>query len=174
MASLFYGVTPVPGQLMTAFGESGSIPAGSPYTVSVANAATAADDLGVLNALTGLPFTKVASAPAAGQYSVAGGVYTFAAADQGKMLLINYTYALAGAGQHFTVTNQLLGTTPTFAAQFYTTFQGNAVNVRFNNCTSSKLGFGTKLEDFVMPEFDFSVFADAAGNVATWSFGDVG
>ncbi len=111
------------------------------------------------------------SAPAAGQYSVAGGVYTFAAADQGKMLLINYTYALAGAGQHFTVTNQLLGTTPTFQAQFYTTFQGNAVNVRFNNCTSSKLGFGTKLEDFVMPEFDFSVFADAAGTVATWSFG---
>lgn len=48
------------------------------------------------------------------------------------------------------------------------------MNVRFNNCTSSKLGFGTKLEDFVMPEFDFSVFADAAGNVATWSFGDVG
>ncbi|MGU3416969.1 hypothetical protein [Methylobacterium sp. D54C] len=174
MASLFYGVTPVPGQLMTAFGESGTIPAGSPYTVTVANAAIAADDLGVLNALTGLPFTKVASAPAAGQYSVAGGVYTFAAADQGKMLLINYTYALAGAGQRFSVTNQLLGTTPTFAAQFYTTFQGNAVNVRFNNCTSSKLGFGTKLEDFVMPEFDFSVFADAAGNVATWSFGDVG
>ena len=50
-----------------------------------------------------------------------------------------------------------------FQAQFYTTFQGNAVNVRFNNCTSSKLGFGTKREDFVMPEFDFSVFADAAG-----------
>ncbi|WP_182180529.1 hypothetical protein [Methylobacterium radiotolerans] len=174
MASLFYGVTPVPGQVMTAFGESGTIPAGAPYTVSVANAATAADDLGVLNALTGLPFTKVASAPAAGQYSVAGGVYTFAAADQGKLLLLNYTYALTGSGQHFTVTNQLLGTTPTFAAQFYTTFQGNAVNVRFNNCTSSKLGFGTKLEDFVMPEFDFSVFADAAGNVATWSFGDVG
>lgn len=33
----------------------------------------------------------VASAPAAGQYGVADGVYTFAAADQGKMLLINDT-----------------------------------------------------------------------------------
>lgn len=33
----------------------------------------------------------VASAPAAGQYGVANGVYTFAAADQGKMLLINDT-----------------------------------------------------------------------------------
>ena len=155
MASLFYGVTPVPGQLMTAFGEAGTSPSGGPYTVAVANAASAGDDLGVLNALTGLPFTKVAAAPAAGQYSVANGVYTFAADDKGKLLLINYTYALAGSGQHFTVTNQLLGTMPTS--------QGNAVNVRFNNCTSSKLGFGTKREDFVMPEFDLSVFADAAG-----------
>ncbi|MCB4802650.1 hypothetical protein QO001_002202 [Methylobacterium brachiatum] len=174
IASLFYGVALVPGQVMTAFGEAGTIPADKPYAVTTANAATAVDDLGVLNALTGLPFTRVATAPAPGQYSVANGVYTFAADDKGKSLLINYTYVLAGAGQRFTVTNQLLGTTPTFSAQFYTTFQGNAVNVKFNNCTSSKLGFGTKLEDFVMPEFDFSVFADAAGNVATWSFGDVG
>ncbi|MGH1571958.1 hypothetical protein ACRAWG_16270 [Methylobacterium sp. P31] len=163
MASLFYGVTPVPGQVMTAFGEARTIPPGAPYTVTVANAATAADDLGVLNALTGLPFTKVASAPAAGQYSVANGVYNFAAADQGKMLLINYTYGLAGAGQHFTVTKQLLGTTPTFQAQFNTTFQGNAVNVRLNNCTSSKLGFGTKLEDFVMR---WSV--DTVGELTLW------
>ena len=81
---------------------------------------------------------------------------------------------MAGTGQHFTVINQLLGTTPTVQAQFSTTFQGNAVNARFNNCTSSQLGFGTKLADFVMPEFDFSVFADAAGNVATRSFGDLG
>ena len=36
MASLFYGVTPVPGQLMTAFGESGTIPAGANLTRNVA------------------------------------------------------------------------------------------------------------------------------------------
>ncbi len=171
-ASLYYGVTPMAGQLMTAFGEAAAVPSASTYTRAVANAAGFVDDLGVLNAATGLPFVKVASAPAAGQYSVAAGTYTFAAADAGKAVLITYTYTLAGSGQRFTVTNQLLGTTPTFACQFYTTFQGQAVNVRFANCTSSKLGFSTKLEDFVMPEFDFSVFADASGNVATWSFGD--
>jgi hypothetical protein len=36
----------------------------------------------------------------------------------------------------------------------------------------SKLTFGTKLEDFVMPEFDFACFADTAGNVMTWSFAE--
>ena len=39
------------------------MPAGSPYTVTVANAATFAADLGVVYAATGLPLTKVASAP---------------------------------------------------------------------------------------------------------------
>ncbi|UHC14343.1 hypothetical protein LRS73_26905 [Methylobacterium currus] len=171
-ASLFYGVTPAAGQVMTAFGEAATVPASNPYTVTVANAAAFVGDQGVVNALTGLPLIKVASAPAVGQYSVAAGVYTFAAADAGKLLLVSYTYTVPSSGQRFTVTNQLLGATPTFSAQFFTTFQGQAVNIAFANCTSSKLGFGTKLEDFVMPELDFSIFADAAGNVATWSFGD--
>ena len=39
-------------------------------------------------------------------------------------------------------------------------------------CTSSKLTFGTKLEDFVGPEFDFSCFADASGTVMSWSFSE--
>lgn len=173
LAHLFYGVTPAPGQLATAFAEAGTIPASSPFTVTVANAATFGDDNGVVYLLTGLPLTKVAAAPAAGQYSVASGVYTFNSADAGKAVLVSYTYGLNGTGQKFTVINQLLGTTPTFQAQFYTTFQGQAVSLKLNNCTSSKLSFKTKLDDFVMPEFDFSCYADAAGNVMTWSFAEV-
>lgn len=166
-ASLFYGVTPTAGQVMTAFGEAATVPAANPFTITVANAATVVSDQGVVNALTGLPLIKVATAPATGQYSVAAGIYTFAAADAGKLLLVSYTYTLASGGQRFAVTNQLLGTTPTFSAQFYTTFQGQSLNVTYVNCTASKLGFGTKLEDFALPEFDFSIFADGAGNVAT-------
>ena len=87
-------------------------------------------------------------------------------------MLITYTYTITGAGQKFTVANQLIGATPTFQALFYTTFQGQAVTLQLNNCTSSKLSFGTKLEDFVIPEFDFSCFADVSGNVMTWSFAE--
>ncbi|MGQ0446164.1 MAG: hypothetical protein ACT4O2_13820 [Beijerinckiaceae bacterium] len=172
-ANLFYGVTPVAGQVATAFAEAGTVAAASPFTVAVANAATFVADAGVLYATAGLPLTLVASAPAAGQYSVLAGVYTFNSADAGKAVLVNYTYTISGAGQKFTVANQLLGTTPTFQAVFYTTFQGQAISLKLNNCTSSKLGFQTKLEDFLMPEFDFSCFADASGNVMTWSFAEV-
>jgi hypothetical protein len=171
-ANLFYGVTPTAGQLATSFAEAGAIAATTPFTVTVANAGTFINDDGVLYAATGLPLTKVASTPAAGQYSVASGVYTFNSADAGKAVLTSYTYTFSGSGQKFTVANQLLGTTPTFQAVFYTSFQGQAVSLQLNNCTSTKLSFQTKLEDFVMPEFDFSCFADASGNVMTWSFAE--
>lgn len=171
-ANLFYGVTPSAGQLATSFAEAGAVAATTPFTVAVANAATFVDDEGVLFAATGSPLTKVASAPAAGQYSVASGVYSFNSSDAGKAVLISYTYTASGGGQKFTVANQLLGTTPTFQAIFYTTFQGQAISLKLNNCTSHKLSFHTKLEDFVMPEFEFSCFADAGGNVMTWSFAE--
>jgi hypothetical protein len=171
-ANLFYGVTPSPGQLATSFAEAGAIPASTPFNYTAANAATFVDDGGVLFAATGLPLTKVASSPAAGQYSVTSGVYSFNSADAGKAILVSYTYTVGGSGQKFTVSNQLLGVTPTFQALFYTTFQGQAVSLKLNNCTSKKLSFQTKLEDFTIPEFDFSCFADTAGNVMTWSFAE--
>ena len=171
-ASLFYGATPAAGQIATAFAEAATVPATTPYTVTPANSASFGDDLGPLYAATGLPLIKVTGAPIAGQYSLAAGVYTLSAADAGKALLVNYTYQVTTGGQSFSVVNQLTGTTPTFAAQFYTTFQGQAVSLKMRNCTSSKLSLGTKIEDFVVPEFDFSCFADPTGTVMTWSFAE--
>lgn len=172
-ANLFYGVTPGAGQVATSFAETGNVPAASPYTVTPANSATLIDDAGLVYATTGLPLIRVASSPASGQYSLAGGVYTLSPADAGKIVLLTYTYTLAGSGQNYPVVNQLTGTTPTFAAHFFTTFQGQAVSLKLNACTSNKLSFQTKLEDFVLPEFDFSCFADATGTIMTWSFSEV-
>jgi hypothetical protein len=171
--NLFFGGSLVSGQLATSFGEAQSVPASTPFTVSVANAAAWQDDYGIVYAATGLPLVKVASAPAAGQYSVAAGVYTFNSGDAGKGVLISYTYTVSGAGQQFTLANPLLGTTPTFQAQLYTSFQGKPVNVKLFNCVSAKLAFATKLEDFVIPELDFDIFANSAGNVLQWSFAEV-
>lgn len=172
IGTLFFGINPVAGQLATSFGEAGTIPA-TPYQITAANTATFVDDLGVVNATTGLPLTKVASAPATGQYSVtAVGVYTFAAADTGKSVMINYTYTIASTGFKIPITNQLVGTTPTFKCSLFTTFGGNQLTATFPNCTANKFAFGTKLEDFVIPEFDFHIFADASGNVGTFGFGE--
>lgn len=172
LGQLFYGVAPVAGQVATAFAEVATVPAAAPYTVAPANAATLNDDGGVVYAATGLPLIKVAASPAPGQYALAGNAYAFNAGDAGKPLLLSYTYTIAASGQKFTVANQLAGTTPTFSAQFFTTFQGQSISLKLNNCTSGKLAFHTKLEDFVLPEFDFSCFADASGTVMTWSFAE--
>ena len=171
-ANLFYGVQPAPGQLATAYAEAAAVPAATPYAVAPANAATFADDLGLIYAATGLPLTRVNGTPAAGQYALGSGSYTLSAADAGKPLLLNYTYAGANAGQSFPVVNQLFFFNDTFSSEFYTTFQGQGVSLKLRNCTSSKLSFGTKLEDFVVPEFDFSCFADATGTVMSWSFAE--
>src|SRR6185437_3547873 len=107
--NLFFGQSLTPGQLTTAFGESHVVPAVTPFTVSVTNAGEFVDDYGVLYATTGLPLTNVASAPVQGQYSVAAGVYSFAAADAGAAILVSYTYTVASAGQQLTYANQLIG-----------------------------------------------------------------
>lgn len=174
-ANLFFGTPVTTGQLLTSFGEGPTPIPTTPFHITVTNSATFVDDYGVVNAATGLPFTKVASGPTAGQYSVAAGVYTFASADNvsGISVLINYTYTVTTAGtQKIVQTNQLLGNTPTFSAQLYSTFQGIPFNLKLNQCVASKLGFATKLDDFTIPELDFSVFADSANNIATWSFGE--
>lgn len=171
-ANLFFGVTPSAGQIATSFGEAGVIPAATAYTITVANSETWTQDQGVLYAVTGIPMTRVASGPTIGQYSVAAGVYTFAAADEGVAVVLNYNYTITATGQQLAVTNQLLGTTPTFGINFYTTFQGKAFNVQAPNCVSSKLSIATKLEDYVYPEFDFSIFANPAGNVLTMSMAE--
>ena len=103
----------------------------TPYTVTVANAATYNDDLGVVYAATGKRFNRVTTPSAAGQYSVnfATGVYTFAAADANAALLISYTYNVTTSGNKLTLTNQLMGTTPTFKATFYTTYTGEGAGV---------------------------------------------
>lgn len=174
--NLFFGITPVAGQVATAFAEGPNAIPATPFTITPSNAATFVDDLGVVNSATGVPFTKVASGPTAGQYSVNAttGVYTFASADNvsGISVLISYTYTIAGTGEKIVMTNPLLGTTPTFQANLFTTFQSKAVSLKLLNCTSSKLTFPTKLDDFVMPDLEFQMYADAAGNVGTWSFGE--
>ncbi len=169
---LFFGQTLSTGNTLAAFDESGTIPA-TPYQITVANGATFQTDLGVTDATTGLPLQKVASSPTTGQYSVGtGGVYTFAAADTTKAVRISYTYTSASAGKQIAITNQILGTTPLFQAVFSTTYLSKAATFTLNRCTSSKLTFATKLEDFVIPEMDFAAFADDSGAIGNLSFAE--
>jgi hypothetical protein len=166
-SDIFFGTTAATGQFAVSELEAAVVPATTPFTVTVANAASYNDDLGVVYAANGRRFNRVASPSAAGQYSVnfATGIYTFAAADANAGVLISYTYNTAASGNKLTLTNQLMGTTPTFKATFYTTYNGEGTALRLNACTANKLSFPTKIDDWTISELDFMAFADASGTI---------
>ncbi len=162
--AMFGGSVTTGSMLTAAVDEAHSVPA-TPYQVTVTNSANFASDLGVF--INGVQAIRVSSAPATGQYSVAAGVYTFAAADTGKSVLISYTYNVTTAGNNFTVTNQFMGYAPTFKAQFYETLNSKDFSITLNTCIGTKLTLPTKLDDFTIQEFDFQAFDDGTGNILT-------
>jgi hypothetical protein len=166
-SDIFFGLTPATGQFAVAQLEAAAVPATTPYTVTVANAANYNDDLGVVYAATGKRFNRVTTPAAAGQYSVnfTTGVYTFSSADASAAVLISYTYGTTTSGSKLTITNQLMGTTPTFKATFYSTYGGNGTALRLNACTADKLSLPTKVDDWTIHELDFSAFADGSGTI---------
>ena len=175
MGSLFFGVSPVVGGTQTQFGEAAAVPATSPFTYSGTFRTTFASDQGVVYASTALPLKQVASAPSQGQYSVAAGVYTFSATDAGAAVLVSYTYTVAGSGENFVVTSQLIGPSINFSANLFAAdpTTGKQFSVLLYNCVADKIAFSTKLEDFTTPELDFACYANALGQVCQFNFGDI-
>jgi hypothetical protein len=103
---------------------------------------------------------------------VSSGVYTFAAADEGKTVFINYRYSLTNTTPfpaHQTINAQLMGYTPVFSVDFSMQYRGQQLNFHLYQATSSKLSMTTKLEDFLIPEFSFAAFADSQNRVMDWS-----
>jgi hypothetical protein len=173
MNNFIFGNTFATGSLNFNSAEPHQIP-GTPYQVTVTNSATFETDLGVVYTTTGLPLIKVASAPAQGQYSVSAGVYTFAAADTLANVLISYSNTVAGTGQKLIVTNPLIGFTPTFQLDYATTHLNLTFWVRIFQAIGSKFSTQFKLEDYMIPEFDFEYFANSSGQVIEYFLSDVG
>jgi hypothetical protein len=174
---LFYNQVPTAGSTISAFAEVHSVPATGPFTITVINSTHFLADQGVVYAATGLPLIAVASAPATGQYAVnsATGVYTFATGDQGQGVLISYTYSsTAATTENLAIANPLIGPTSTFSATLFATdpTTNAQFSVTLNQCVASKFSFDTNIEDFAKPDFEFQAFANAAGQVMTFNFGD--
>lgn len=166
--SLLFGTTPATGLRASVLDSLQAIPASTPYQITITppNTGTFAQDLGVFNAATGIQLSRVATAPIAGQYSVSAlGVYTFASADAGKNVLINYEYTSSSTGQIFTINNQMMGAAPFFTVGLQSSYQGQTLALKLNSCTSSDLSLPFKNEDFSVSDFKFSAAADKAGIV---------
>lgn len=174
--AVFHGLSFAAGQLLMAQSEAAAVPAATPYTVNAANVAHFDTDLGVIYASgpnAGMPLIKVASGPAQGQYSVAAGVYTFAAADANAAVALAYAYTATTGGQTLTVTNQPIGSNPTFQLDYASSLNGQSYYIRFFSCIAEKLVRAHKLTDFMMPEIDFGFFANAVGKVYEVSYAQV-
>lgn len=172
LGSLFLGSQPTASRKAAVIDEAKTIPAAAgPYTITIVppNSGVFVADLGVINAATGAPLTRVASAPATGQYSlaVATGVYTFASADAGVPVLISHEYSIAtSAGSSlFAISNNLMGYTPMFSAIFYNQYAGKTLAMKLNSNVLGKLALPFKNDDFTTNDMDAEAFADASGSV---------
>lgn len=167
---LFFQSTTAANEKRIAVNEAGTP---TTNTLTVANSATFLSDQGVYNTITGRFMTRVASGPTTGQYSVSAGVYTFAAADSNPPVLVTYEYSFTTTvGKILTIGNPLLGIHPTFSLLLAQTYNGRQMNLKLNACTSSKLSLATKLEDFLIPDFDFEAYADVSNTIGQISFSE--
>lgn len=168
--NIFFGQTIVSGQLGEVIATSGTAIPTTPFTITptIPNSGTYLNDLGVIDAF-GKPMSKVISGPVTGQYMVAAGVYTFAAADVGLLVRISLQYtATSTIAKKLVITNTLMGIAPTFRADIVIPDPtGKQMIFSLNQCVATKLSLATKLDDFMIPEIDFSCFVDASGTLGT-------
>ncbi len=170
-AALFnqiFGETLAANEIKVSYQEAGNTANNNTFT---GNQTPFLYDLGVIWANNSLPLTRAANAANNGIYSVdANGVYLFGVGDANKSIKVSYAYTgNAATANQFTIQNQLLGLSPFFKAVFSVTRSGKVFTAVFNKCVGTKLSFATKLEDFMIPEFDFAIMADDGGNVGTMS-----
>ena len=170
LAALHWGVTPTAGFKGLAPDVPGTIPAVSTYTVTpaVPSSGTWLADQGVSDT-SGNSFSRVASAPSAGEYTVAAGTYTFASADASKAMLFTFEYSSPGAGIVVPLTNQLMGYSPSFQVLLYNDTKGSKLALKLTNCQSDKLAIPLKNEDFAVADFSWEALDDGTGSAGYWS-----
>lgn len=172
-ADLMFNVGSSVGSTIEQEREAAAIP-GTPYQVTVANAARFTVDLGVTLASDGTVFVRVASAPTIGQYSVnvGTGVYTFAAADTLKNVVISYLYTSATIGETLTVINTLQGPAGAFTGVMVFPYGSEQDVLVLNNCISTDGSIATKQGDYAKPSFGFMAATDASDTLGSFSFAE--
>lgn len=168
LAALHFGITPTVGVKLPQLDYAASVPT-TPFqiTPTIPGSGTWLADLGVSDT-SGNNYTRVASAPTTGQYAVTNGVYTFAAADTGKAMLISSEYSASTGGIVVPMTNQLMGYSPSFSCILYNDSKGSKLGLKLTNCQSEKLSMPFKNEDFVIADFGFMALDDGTGSAGYW------
>ena len=172
LETLVFGVAGSSG-IVGAVYDTVGVAAAASVPVTPPSSGTWAADLGVINSATGREMKRVASAPVTGQYAVTAGTYTFAAADVGVVMYINYRYnATSTTARKMNITNLPMGYAPSARIDFYGPYQGKSAVLTLNNCISDGFKLGSKNDDFTVPEMGFTAFADAGGIIGTMALSE--
>ncbi len=179
MNDLLFGqsVTPLSGKqisvVVNGLPEQHTVTAGSATVTNPVGHATSIEDLGVFYAVGGVQLTRVASAPAVGQYSVveSTGVYTFNTGDNAAVMNFFYEYQVATLNS-VSVANSLMGTLPAFELHYqhyYVNMAGivNGLHIKLNACRGEGFDMPFKNNDFQVIDWSFMAFADTNGNIMT-------
>ena len=174
-SSVFFGQSLESGQTSHVYDTTGSVipETGGTITVTPPNSGQFIEDLGVVSR-DGTPLIRVTTAPQAGEYKLSTsslGLYEFASSDQGKTVFINYQYeASSPDAKKQTIRNLPLGQSPNFRADLFNSHGNKAISVTLYHCIANKLHLATRLDDFMIPEFDFDAFANSEGDVITMGY----
>lgn len=168
--AFMYGQTAVAGYFDIYKDLTGAVIPATPFqiTPTVPSSGTFGYDLGVTDS-NGIPYTRVASSPTTGQYSMAAGVYTFATADATKTVFISYQYTNAStpaSAKKITVQNLPMGTAPFFQVDLAVHYAGKNFTVKYPKAMSTKIDRSFKNDDFTIPEIEIICFADSLGNIS--------
>jgi hypothetical protein len=168
--TIFFGQAATSGESLNSIDEAGVIASGA---VTVANAGTFTQDLGVYNVTAGLYMTRVASSPSGNQYAVAAGVYSFGSALNGNTVRISYVYSSSATGTKLAFTNQPMGANVVFSATLVNQYAGvggkKSLFMTFPAVQAGKLSMPLKLDDFTMTSLDMAAQDDGTGNVFSYS-----
>lgn len=174
IATVFLGGTPASGQeiIVDLQAQTGAA------TFQISTTAAFVSDLGVFYATTAQPLTQVtAGSETTGSYSVVqtsgstNGRYTLSAGDSGAALLVSYKKTDTGNGFKTTIANAAMGAYVPFQTDLFqknpevTGGSSDQWGARLFKCASNKLSLATKQDDWIIPDMDFSIYANAAGNV---------
>jgi hypothetical protein len=168
--SIFFGATVTAGQRLVSYDEMGTVAAGGTY--AVANTGTNFfADLGARNGTSGEPLVlTTGSVVAAGSYTVSNvGVYNFGTGAVGNPMLLDYIYNSGTVGNTVLMPNQPMGYAPRFGCTLTNQYEGSTMTLRLFACICYKLNFAGKIDDYIIPEFDFAAYANAANQVFEFS-----
>lgn len=142
--------------------ETSAVPA-TPFQITVTNSAKYASTLEVKDNTAGYRMLEVASAPAAGEYSVSAGVYTFNTADSTHSVTITYDYTET-TGVTVTGTNAMAEAPSTYySLRAYNTTKGKTFGIHLPRVVIPGLSLPLSQQDFAAFEFSFTAMPDASG-----------